>query len=228
MNTALPPNSIAINTIEIVKQCELAEISGTPSSNSFVLVTQLASLLLLGQYNHARHLWRRYRSEMISDKEMQEATNHNNMEMVQFQMLWNAAQPLLRSFYGHQSLLDCGTNVFASLQSCVNANLHPVSLYSNELIGAIRNQMAELVETVYDSIQVQKCNMLLGKSNGEDIDQYLLQRGWEKNAELWIPANTPDLGKKDFDKSCSKGSDEKSKIDFLSNVVGFMENKRVH
>lgn len=270
-NIQFPPDSISLNTANIVKACEIAEISGTSaaSPNSFILVTQLASLLYLRQYNHARHLWRRYRTQITSsDTEMQDSnaatataatpptasSTTNGGDMYQLQLLWNAAQPLLQSYYGHVSLLESGSNVFASLQSCVDANLHPLSLFALELKGAIRDQMAQLMETVYDTIPVTKCNALLGKSEDGDIDSYLVQRGWEKdtttstttttnnNDELWIPAvadstNTnshnassshPDPVKKGSQHKLTYVSDEKSKIDFLSNVVGFMEKQRVN
>jgi hypothetical protein len=240
----IPPESILINTAEIAKACEIAEISCIPSSDSFILVTQLASLLVLGRYNHARHLWRRYNSEVVTDTEMEDSTSAStstatttktggDLDMHQFQLLWNAAQPLLKSFYGHVSLLESGSDIFTSLQSCVDANLHPLSMYALELKGVIRDQMAALIETVYDSIQVQKCQALLGKSSegGEDFDQYLVQRGWGKSSDtvdIWIPASPLVADYSTGKDQISKNSGQKSKIEFLSNVVGFMEKQRVH
>lgn len=233
----LPPESISTNTAAILKSCEMAEISGNATSNnSFILVTQLASLLFLRQYNHARHLWRRYSTQFpsSSDTEMQDSTSTSigdggGGDMHQFQLLWNAAQPLLKSYYGNVSLLKSSTSVFASLQSCVDANLHPLSLFALELKGAIRDQMADLMETVYDTIPDTKCYTLLGKLDGgdDDVESYLLQRRWVKDdtTKLWIPAvsgsNATSPGGGDDD-------DEKNKIDFLSNVVGFMEKQHVH
>lgn len=233
MNMNLPPESILANPKEILKACEIAEISGTPSPNSFVLVTQLASLLVLGQYNHARHLWRRYRTEAFSEEELNDSAikskSGSERDMYQFQLLWNAAQPLLQSYFGHVSILESGSNVFTSLQLCVDANLHPLSMFALEIKSSIRDQIANLIETVYDSIQVQKCQALLGKYDGENVDQYLVNRGWGRSndsTDIWIPA-APSLNAKGSDQT-SKSGNEKSKIEFLSNIVGFMEKQQVH
>ena len=243
-NIQLPPESIATNTAAILKACEMAEISGTTttSNHSFILVTQLASLLFLRQYNHARHLWRRYSPPSppsSSDTEMQDSTTSTSMvadgtggdDLHQFQLLWNAAQPLLKSYYGNVSLLESSTSVYTSLQSCVEANLHPLSVFALELKGQIRNQMVDLIETVYDSIPDSKCYTLLGKLEGgeseDDVESYLLtQRKWmrDETTKLWIPATAGSHSTS----SDNGGKEEKNRIDFLSNVVGFMEKQHVH
>lgn len=264
MDINIPPNSIAINTTEILKACENAEIRGVVSSSatashaqSYILVTQLASLIFLKQYNHARHLWRRYKMECegTADRATENITNKTmrEMDMYQFQLLWNAVQPLLKSYFGHTnneikdnvdddnslslSLTSyCeNNNVYSSLQSCVDANLHPLSLYALELKNAVRDQIAELIELVYDSIQDQKCYELLdGKDQKNDLDQYLIQRGWKCNSsnedmrntqKIWIPASPSMSVEKKSENKEMDSIHEKDKIKFLSQVVSFMEKQ---
>jgi len=270
MDMNIPPNSIAVNTTEILKTCENAEIRGVVSSSatashaqSYILVTQLASLIFLKQYNHARHLWRRYKMECegTANSDTEDNTNKTmrEMDLYQFQLLWNAVQPLIKSYFGHndnETNLDVNddnslllsltsycenNNVYSSLQSCVDANLHPLSMYALELKNAVRDQIAELIEMVYDSIQDQKCYELLdGNGNGNDqnndLDQYLLQRGWKyrssnedmrNNQKHWIPA-TPSMNVKKKSQNTETDSiHDKDKIKFLSQVVSFMEKQNM-
>lgn len=269
MDISIPPDSIAVNTEEIIKACELAEISGSSSSSSqsFILVTELASLVYLRQYNDARHLWRRYKTDCsfnygnsgsdndnanvmnpasstaIPTKSTGNGTAANDTKMEdlrQFHLLWNTIEPIIKCFYGHRSFLDsnCVESVFTSLQSCVDANCYPLSTYALELKSAIRDQMAELIEMVYDCIEMTKCNILLGMSNngagGEELEKYLTQkRGWERtnstndgNADSWIPANPPS-SVQERNQLNSNGLDQKNKIEFLSGIVAFLEKQRV-
>lgn len=230
MTASLPPESILANTADILKACEIAEISSTQQTNdspSFHLVTQLACLLLLGKYNHARHLWRRYNAETLPDTEMENPSTTTKtgraLDLYQFQLLWKAAQPLLQSYFGNVSLLDSSKELFVSLQSCVDANLYPLSFYSKELIEGLRSQMTSLIETVYDTIQEEKCKSLLGVAEGgQFLNQLLEQRGWKKqegSQVMWIP-NSPGT-------QVVSSNEQNNKIELLSNVVGFMEKKSV-
>ena len=229
MDIQLPPDSLLTNTSDIVKACENQEISGNINGANYILVTQLASLLILRQYNHARHLWRRYKPQISSIP----ATDSNVDDLRQFQLLWNAVQPLLQSFHSDSSLLDdTSINIFTSLQPCVDANLHPLSMYAVEIKSELRNQMAQLLERLYDSIEDAKMRFLLqGKTKNnddEDLDQYLLQRGWEREsgASFWIPV-TPSETVNNQDSQVRTSSVEKSKIEFLSGLVGFMEKEKL-
>ncbi len=229
MTIELPPASILTNTAEVLEACELAEISGTASPHSFHLVTQLASLLLLGKYNHARHLWRRYNTEIPPDSEIESSSTANRnmsgreLDLYQFHLLWKAAQPLLRSYFGqNMSLLDSSAELFASLQSCVDANLHPLSLYAKEVAEGMRSEIANLMETIYDTVQEEKCKSLLGIGETKLLDQFLVGRGWdmrEGSQGIWIPASCQG-------QITSNGA-ETSNIELLSNIVSFMERKNV-
>ena len=226
MTVTLPPDSILSNTAEILKACEMEEISGTLSSTSFYLVTQLASLLLLGRYSQARHLWRRYSTDIFPDAQMETSMittkTGRDLDMYQFQLLWKAAHPLLQSYFGQLPLHTSNTEMFESLHLCVEANLYPLSLYAKELIEGIRNQMATLIETIYDSIQEAKCIALLGITDGQALDRFLSQRGWEKKVGsqvFWIPVS-PEI-------QAPANNEQNSEIQLLSNVIGFMEKKNV-
>mmetsp|Transcript_37470 Transcript_37470/g.79042 ORF Transcript_37470/g.79042 Transcript_37470/m.79042 type:complete len:325 (-) Transcript_37470:243-1217(-) len=63
--------------------------------NPHVLVTQMAILLYLGEYSHARHLWRRQRRAPPPPPESSNDDNmpgNNNADYVQMERLWNAAK----------------------------------------------------------------------------------------------------------------------------------------
>lgn len=83
-------------------------------------------------------------------------------------------------------------------------------MFALEIKSSIRDQMVNLIETVYDSIQIQKCQALLGKYDGENVEQYLVNRGWGRandSTDIWIPAS-PSLNAKVSDQT-SKSSNER-------------------
>jgi len=121
--TILLPRSQAIRLLEL---CELAEMTPTAnfldfignasgessataptsnviaSKNPHVLVTQMALLLYLGEYNHARHLWRRHRrtppsSPAENSSNTTDTTDESNNgnatnDYAQLECLWNASK----------------------------------------------------------------------------------------------------------------------------------------
>ena len=120
--TILVPRSQAIRLVEL---CELAEMMPTTSSgfldfvglgssgnnksaticsaadgssnaNPRVLVTQMALLLYLGEYNHARHLWRRHRRasppSAAANSSNDDDEEGDDYYYSQLEQLWNAAR----------------------------------------------------------------------------------------------------------------------------------------
>jgi len=264
----LPPVSILTNTQEIIEACELAEISGSPAPSSssssssstcpFILTTQLASLVVLRQYNHARHLWRRYSEDAVASA----ATGSEQQDLYQFHLLWKAIQPLLKLTFGNNDSINDSIRkkddefvqlqqlqllkkVYTNLKSCMDTNQYPLSNYASELKNCIRDQIASLMEMMYDTVSIVKCELFLGTGGGgggasdeTDLESYLISRKWEKctnNSDFWIPCSEltnnvqPNgISSRNSGSNSNSGSGKNSqqeKVDFLSNVIGFMEKK---
>lgn len=179
----LPPKSILTNASAIVSACEWAEVSPdcgnnihSPQPLKFVLVTELAALLHLESYTHARNLWHRHRQNVNS------ITNTNDVvdpEMDQFQRLWNAAQPLLLASASSSSTINTSNNHSQSspssslkiqtsrrqfydqlrsscIQTTHTTQQQPLATFANELIQSQRMHMVQLLEHTFDSIPRSK------------------------------------------------------------------------
>jgi len=135
----LPPKSILTNATAIVSACEWAEVSPDNENNSknkshplkFVLVTELAALLHLGSYTHARHLWHRHRQNVNLNTNANVARGAVDPEMDQFQRLWKAAQPLL--------LASAAPSISSSTQTSTSASASKATIndYNNPQTTAL-------------------------------------------------------------------------------------------
>ena len=56
-----PPTSIAHNTVAIIDECEMAEMTPGNHTDAAIPIVEMAALLYMGEYVHARHLWRRHK-----------------------------------------------------------------------------------------------------------------------------------------------------------------------
>lgn len=65
---------------------------GVGSHIPYVLVTQMALLLYLGEYTHVRHLWRRQRSGRSTEGIRSEHNYANSNDYAQLELLWKAAK----------------------------------------------------------------------------------------------------------------------------------------
>ena len=125
--------------------------------------------------------------------------------------------------------------LFKSLLELVNSNQHPLSLYANELMESTSGKMTELLERYYDSISGGDCVSLLG-FNVEEIEsmaKYLQERSWEKKegTGFWIPAEAMGecgSGLRVVENAVDEDGNPVDKIQFLTNVVGFMEAQRMN
>jgi len=85
--------------------------NGSARKNPHVLVTQMALLLYLGEYIHARHLWRRHRRDPSLPENGDNFDNNNaprHGDYAQLRLLWNAAKYCyLWSTGGIHSLGSC-------------------------------------------------------------------------------------------------------------------------
>ena len=157
-STILLPRSHALRLLEL---CELAEMSpsrnsnanyfiGVDSSNAsnsgsggvvpnpHVLVTQMALLLYLGEYTHARHLWRRHRKLGVSTPRSTSATTStspdnvvnnesgsttvNDDDYAQLESLWEAAKYCYLWSTGGVFSLTSNSNNNSNMQEVENTN----------------------------------------------------------------------------------------------------------
>jgi len=211
----LPVKSILSNTSEIVSLCEWAELTVTTSNYNeglvetnppasqlrFVLVTELAALLHLGSYNHARHLWHRYRptttttTTTVVSGVPQEERAVVDEEMDQFQRLWTAAQPILLAVSGQQEcckgqtltqnkLVTSHETFYRELRvSCIEPQLEPLATFAKELILSERMRMVRLLEETFDSLP-RTPDDYEKKKSGSSSCRLMCLLGYETRLEL--------------------------------------------
>jgi hypothetical protein len=66
---------------------EINDSSSSSNVKKYASIIQMAFLLYLGEYTHARHLWRR-----LNNNNNNSRSNNNNDEYKQLTMFWNAAK----------------------------------------------------------------------------------------------------------------------------------------
>lgn len=270
MNT-LPPKSILTNTSDILFACEEAELSPATNQAKFVLVTELAALLHLNEHTHARHLWHRYCNNENSSSST--GTNDDD-DMIQFQMLWKAVEPLLKASLiaqipddgivpaqssGEQqggggvvpipssSLSSGHSEYYKRLQANIETKLEPLSTFSGELIQSQRIKMVRLLEKTYDALPATKTtstapsdgsgdediirNYLgyVNNDNETEMNEFLKQRNWTMTSDnqFWIPSEV-SLMEENERSDVVTSSHAEDKVQFLTNIVGFMEGQRVN
>jgi len=223
MNTEItfPVASILTNTSAIVNACEDLEVSAPSDTLPLILVTQLAALIHEEEYQHARHLWRRYSHQVQAQAQAAEGSSQQ-LQFQQFTLLWKAVAPLL--------LLEDITAVYDSLTACTNTQLQPLASYAQQLQQSIRIKLAKAVESVYESISNDYCKTLLGFKNNNgnaDLQVFLNERKWtqEQVNGLWIPHYQP-VGKSASAGQGGGGGGDR--IDYLTKIVGFMETQRLN
>ena len=143
------------------------------------------------------------------------------------------------------------SNVYGSLQACqhMNPKLEPLATYAVQLQTSIRGTFAKAIERSFESIEHERCKMLLGYlNNGDtsdgDMDKFLMGRNWSKEmgTSLWIPYYNPVTRNASASKENSSdndsdvygnahvhvhaGSSSSNRIEYLTQMVGFMETQR--
>ena len=91
------------------------------------------------------------------------------------------------------------------------------------------------MERYYDSISVEYCANVLGfeAEEMEDMSKYLQERGWERKegTDIWVPAVAAGecgSGLVVVENAVDEVEKPLDKIQFLTNVVGFMEAQRMN
>ena len=166
-------------------------------------MTQMAILLHLGNYTHARHLWRRYKSF---------CTSCTSNEWKGLEQLWNVGQAMMDLNY---------ETVYQLLQQ--QSSSIP---WKEELCWSYRNQMLSLFEQTHDTVSQQDCYVRFGFLNSKEKEQmnhWLQQQDWEYDTmtNFWIPA----LPQK---RTTFDHHHDSSKIQTLSKIVHFLEQKQLN
>eukprot|EP01083_Nonionella_stella_P068080 180523_1 len=202
INASLSPsNAAATNSTSTSTSSDGAANGASSSSSSavpsldIVLVTQLAALLHTRQYDHARHLYRRYACIVEGETDANANANENgnvasapmSISLPQFGALWKAAKPWMMGHAQTQFLNDNESSsgsdttnsicdVFSSLQDCItvasnsNANIpvQPLATYAGQLQTSLRDTMTNTTEELYECITPSECARLLGYANANN------------------------------------------------------------
>ena len=177
MVVSLPAKSILLDTAEILQACEQAEISSrNVNQTQYVLVTELACLLVLGEYQHARHLWHRYRDDCpgifhtVLTQEFEPQEGQQRMEpavdlpeeladLYQFFVLWHlVAKPMLLYQSNHvfanvRRILSACKDISAVQGPSSKLSFHePLFTYVDEVVGTYQSKLLTRMEETYDTI----------------------------------------------------------------------------
>ena len=210
------------------------------SVNKYASIIQMAFLLYLGEYVHARHLWRRQRNNNNS-------SSSNDDEYNQLSMFWTAAKYCyLWSTGGVSSSLNStdddneesinlpySTLMLRSLQSNAESSLEPLATYSKELVSIFRYRVNDRLHSSFDDIREDEFMLRMNLNNSEDgaEDDVLGRYGWKRagaDATHLVPnqewKSPVDMGRGE-DGMVSTDDD---RIHQLSEVVMFLEQTKMN
>lgn len=241
------------NPADIVDACEMAEMSPPPpppagggdAALRFVEVAELAALLHLGDYVHARHLWRRHRPAPGGSDPADKTTGggsgateeSSDPELRQLARLWAAAKSMIG---------DEPAAAYAALDGCTSSGLEPLATYAGEVRGSYRVRCVRRMGKAYDRMKTESCRAWFGYGDGEDgtMIEELKRRGWSVeetagegggDAKLlvtppldWEPEEVEE-DEMDAKEDAEAGrGDYGERIKSLTEIVSFMERKRLN
>ena len=191
------------------------------NSTSFMQLAELAALLFLSEYTHARHLWRRHETAATS------SSASSNPELHQFQLLWTAAQPM--ATHDH-------AGAYAALDSCIASAEQPLAAYAGEIRKQFQdNVLAKTIEGGYSKISKEICRTMLGytiQQEGEMTNMLVRGRGWLEKGDFLIPCE--DEEKEEEEEEEVEDGDNTAvgahgdRIRELADMVGFMERSKLN
>lgn len=223
----------------------------------FILVIEMASLIYLGEYVHAKHLWTRSRVIPSTTNDLGEGQKESkDTVQTQLVLLYNAARYCQLWITGGLYPLEVGMNynggnnhmqvedsepystmAIKAFQSCVDSGLQPCAKYSTEAMDAFRNKVNQVIHHSFGRIKLSDFMLRLHISE-ENVSKY----GWipDSSAEFLIPS--PDwetLCEKheEGDHFVTKATHEdvmhgvlsnKDRVRELSSVVMFMEQDKTN
>ena len=204
------------------------------SSNNYTLIIQMSFLLYLGEYIHARHLWRRHRSNSNSSQE----------EQTQLSMLWNAAKYCyLWDTGGISSLLNDGmeddessnlpysTLLLRALQLNVESSLEPLGRYSKELVTVFRYRVNERLRSSYGDIREDEFMLRMNLSGDNSVEEILFRFGWQRSevdASYLVPNQAWESPVDVQGVEDSAILSDNARIRQLSEVVMFLEQTKMN
>lgn len=202
----------------LVEACELAETSlpstlapseaaanGDAKSNAIspnVLVIEMASLIYLGEFVHAKHLWSRSRGIAAAVDAAKKSDPAADSIHQQLELLWNAARychlwsnggiyPLDSSPISTSGSMQVEENepystmAMKALQSCIDSGLQPCATYGAELLEDFRNKVNEGLHRSFGQMKINNFCLRMNVQ-GDDVSNY----GWmvdPSSSEYIIP-----------------------------------------
>ncbi|KAK1732572.1 hypothetical protein QTG54_016713 [Skeletonema marinoi] len=160
-----------------------SSVSGVVNGNKYASIIQMAFLLYLGEYVHARHLWRRHRSNN---------TSSSDDESNQLSMFWTAAKycylwstggissSLNSTDDDESSNLPYSTLMLRSLQSNVESSLEPLATYSKELVSIFRYRVNDRLRSSFDDIREDEFMLRMNLNISDSGDDVLERYGWQR------------------------------------------------
>lgn len=215
------------------------------------LTIELAALVHNGQYNHARHLYRRYH-----DSHNTNCFTADNMTIESvfpmFYLLWKALEPLflihaleVNHFYSNResckSTHDIKTSsmfsfakVYDHLKSCQlrkneyhNSKL--LESLTSELAISIRDKILFMIESGgFEAICDSSVASLLGFSDNQSAIEFCKNRGWEVESGDEGIYLFPFSRERSVPTNIGEKGKSKEKIEQLTRLVGFMEVERLN
>mmetsp|Transcript_34661 Transcript_34661/g.51018 ORF Transcript_34661/g.51018 Transcript_34661/m.51018 type:complete len:284 (-) Transcript_34661:97-948(-) len=210
--------------------------SSVSGGNKYASIIQMAFLLYLGEYVHARHLWRRHRSNNTS--------NTSDDESNQLSMFWTAAKycylwstggissSLNSTDDDESSNLPYSTLMLRSLHSNAESSLEPLATYSKELVSIFRYRVNDRLRSSFDDIREDEFMLRMNLSS-DDIggDDVLGRYGWQRtvgDATHLVPnqewKSPTDIGGGEHSAMSTDGD----RIHQLSEVVMFLEQTKMN
>ena len=202
-------------------------------------IIQMAFLLYLGEYVHARHLWRRFRS-----------ISSDSNEYNQLSMFWNAAKYCYLWNTGgissslnstddddddESSSLPYSTLMLRSLQSNVESSLEPLATYSKELVTIFRYRVNDRLRSSFGDIREDEYLLRMNLNSDDNADDVLVgMYGWKRaaaNATHLVPDSewkSPIMTQGQGGGGRTVTSNDGDRIHQLSEVVMFLEQTKMN
>eukprot|EP00591_Stephanopyxis_turris_P009132 CAMPEP_0195508858 /NCGR_PEP_ID=MMETSP0794_2-20130614/1962_1 /TAXON_ID=515487 /ORGANISM="Stephanopyxis turris, Strain CCMP 815" /LENGTH=201 /DNA_ID=CAMNT_0040635939 /DNA_START=194 /DNA_END=799 /DNA_ORIENTATION=+ len=185
-----------------------------------IMVTQMAALILLGEFHHARHLFRRY----SSSSPLSPPTDSDKIHI-----LWEVCKSMLK----HEPA--------TAISKLSQASNTPIL---GKVMETLRDNIAEMLASTYIKIDPSTAAKQLGIPSTVSAVEYLQRRGWtvltlpcNREASITSAATRNCLvpPKKDKQKLKNEGKGGSSAIEGietrlqnLTDAVSFMELSRMN
>jgi hypothetical protein len=229
--------------------------SSDSNVKKYASIIQMAFLLYLGEYTHARHLWRRLNNNNNSH-------NSNDDEYKQLTMFWNAAKycylwntggimsglstpPATDDTNSNEeeeirSNLPYSTLMLRSLQSNSESSLEPLATYSRELVSIFCYRVNERLRMSFNDIRGEEFMLRMNLSNkcagaAEEEEDVLGRYGWKRiaaaaadNSAHLVPDREWKLTMQGGNDSTMTLSVDVDRIRQLSEVVMFLEQTKMN